>query len=319
MDAIAGGLFAKGLADSTQRTYRSGQNRFLSFCGLGGFEAVPASESVLIYFVSQLVKEGLRHRTIKVYLAAVRHLHIAEGRDDPFQAPMNRLHYTLMGVKREEAQRGKKSRERLPITPDILRQIKTVWEGRARDPDIVMLWAAVCLGFFGFLRAGEMTVPSDAGYDQSVHLNRSDIAVDDPRNPAVLRVTIKQSKTDPFRRGIDIHLGKTATDLCPVNSMLNYLLVRGGGGGPLFKYRDGRYLTRERLVEAVRKALEEAGYDQSRYCGHSFRIGAATTAAARGMEDAIIKTLGRWKSLAYLEYVKIPREQLANYSRILAA
>ena len=34
------------------------------------------------------------------------------------------------------------------------------------------------------------------------------------------------------------------------------------------------------------------------------------TAASRGVEDAIIKTLGRWKSLAYLEYVKIPRDQL---------
>ena len=42
-------------------------------------------------------------------------------------------------------------------------------------------------------------------------------------------------------------------------------------------------------------------------------------AASRGMEDAIIKTLGRWRSLAYLEYIKIPREQLANYSNVLAA
>ena len=72
-------------------------------------------------------------------------------------------------------------------------------------------------------------------------------------------------------------------------------------------------------MEAVRRALATAGLDQRQYCGHSFRIGAATTAATRGMEDSIIKTLGRWKSLAYLDYVKIPRGQLANYSRILAA
>jgi len=33
----------------------------------------------------------------------------------------------------------------------------------------------------------------------------------------------------------------------------------------------------------------------------------------------MIKTLGRWGSLAYLEYIKIPRDQLASYSGILAA
>lgn len=41
-----------------------------------------------------------------------------------------------------------------------------------------------------------------------------------------LRVTIKQSKTDPFRRGIDLFLGKTTTNRFPVKAMLNYLLVR---------------------------------------------------------------------------------------------
>ena len=58
----------------------------------------------------------------------------------------------------------------------------------------------------------------------------------------------------------------------------------------------------------MRDALEEAGVKYSWYCGHSFRIGAASMAAAREMEDSIIKTLGRWKSLAYLEYVNIPRQ-----------
>ena len=81
----------------------------------------------------------------------------------------------------------------------------------------------------------------------------------------------------------------------------------------------GRYLTRRRFVVAVGEALERAGLDQANYCGHSFRIGAATTAAAKGMEDSLIKTLGRWRSLAYLDYIRIPRDQLANYSRVLCA
>jgi hypothetical protein len=274
---------------------------------------------VLCYFVAQLSKEGLKHRTIKVYLSAVRYLHIAEGKEDPFQSPMNRLHYILRGMKREEALKSTESRVRLPITPSILRKIKQGWEERAGDPDIVMLWAAVCLGFFGFLRAGEMTVPSDSAYDPKVHLNFSDIAVDNPEEPTVLKVTLKQSKTDPFRKGINLFLGKTHSDLCPVVALLSYLVVRGTREGPLFRFKDGRFLTRQRLVDHVREVLQSVGMDQSKYCSHSFRIGAATAAAARGMEDSVIKTLGRWRSLAYLEYIRIPRDQLASYSKLLCA
>ena len=220
-----------------------------------GLVPVPASEDVLVLFVSQLAKDGLKHRTIKAYLSAVRFLHIAEGRGDPFLSPLNRLHYTIRGVKRVEASRGSNSRERLPISPGILRQIKAIWEAKGHDPDLVMLWAAACLGFFAFLQAGEMTVPSDTGFDPGVHLSYGDIAVDNPRTPTVMRVAIKQSKTDPFRRGIDLFLGKTSTDLCPVAAMLNYLVVRRPQEGPLFTFQDGRFL----------------GRDWSQRCGELFR------------------------------------------------
>ncbi len=63
------------------------------------------------------------------------------------------------------------------------------------DPDIVMLWAACCLAFFGFLRINEMT--GNYEYDPLVHLSMHDVDVDDPSNPDVIRVHIKQSKTIP--------------------------------------------------------------------------------------------------------------------------
>lgn len=52
------------------------------------------------------------------------------------------------------------------------------------------------------MRSGEMTVPSDREYDHAVHLNWEDIAVDNTQNPQAIRVTLKQSKTDPFRKGL---------------------------------------------------------------------------------------------------------------------
>ncbi len=53
--------------------------------------------------------------------------------------------------------------------------------------------------------------------------------------------------------------------------------------------------------------LSLAGVDAARYTGHSFRIGAATTAAANGVNDATIQILGRWKSDCYTRYIRTPR------------
>ena len=149
---------------------------------------------------------------------------------------------------------------------------------------------------------------------QPAHLSFTDIAVDDPVNPTFIRVTIKQSKTDPFRQGVQLFLGRTRTDLCPVAAMLSYLDVRGPGPGPLFRFGDSAGLTRSRFVAKIQEALRAAGVDENKYNGHSFRIGAATTAAARG---CVIKTLGQWESAAYLQYIRIPWRELTGYSRLL--
>ena len=75
-------------------------------------------------------------------------------------------------------------------------------------------------------------------------------------------------------------------------------MMRGSAPGLLLVFADGRLLTWQRFVDPVREALRKAGVDHSKCCGHSFWIGAATTAAEKGVEDCIIKTLGQWESLA---------------------
>ena len=321
LDDRAAFYFTQGLASSSTKTYQSGVNRYLRFCQSQCLTPLPVSENVLCSFVSQLADEGLKFRSIKTYLSGIRFYQIKSGTSDPFQGTtMPRLEYVMKGVKRHQAQMGGSSRTRLPITPSLLHELRKVWSRSKIDRDAKMLWAACCLCFFGFLRAGELTVPSDSAFDPSAHLCVTDVAVvDDKRNPSMLRVNIKQSKTDPFRKGVAIFVGRTGTQLCPVAALLDYLCARGPTPGPLFTFADGRMLTRARFVERVRDGLSAAGVDQAKYCGHSFRIGAATTAAKKGVEDCIIKILGRWESLAYLQYVQLPREQLGGYSKVLAS
>ena len=124
-----------------------------------------------------------------------------------------------------------------------------------------MLWGACGLGFFAFLRAGEFTVPSRTAYDPSVHLSVEDIAIDSRAAPSIIRLRLKQSKTDPFRQRVDIHLGKTDSDLCPVTAVLTYLAIRGSAPRPPFLFHDGTTLSRDRLVSEVRRALAASGHD----------------------------------------------------------
>ena len=167
----------------------------------------------------------------------------------------------------------------------------------------------------GFLRAGEVVIPSDSTFDPSAHLAYGDVRVDNVASPQYLEVRIKASKTDPFRLGVSVFLGVTGSTLCPVASILDYMVRRGPSPGPFFLYQDGKVLTRDRFVSAVRGALELAGLNPSLYAGHSFRIGVATTAAQRGLPDSLIKTRGRWQSAAYTVYIQTPRDSLCSVAR----
>ena len=142
--------------------------------------------------------------------------------------------------------------------------------------------------------------PSERSFDPQVHLTPADVRVDSREDPQRLEIRIKASKTDPFRKGVTIHLGRTQTDLCPVAAILSYLGIRGPGSGPLFIFQDCRYLMRANFVAGVHQALEAGGIQASMCAGHSFRIGATTTAAFLGVSDSLIKTLGRWESSAYI-------------------
>ena len=280
-------------------------------------EPFPVSEASLCAFVASLARQGLAPGSIRTYLAAVRHAQVVRGLPEPRQhSSLPRLQLLQSGVRRDRAERGQATpRPRLPITPPILRRLKSSW---GRGPDDVMLWAVSVTCFFGFFRAGELTVPSQSAFDPRVHLTWGDITREGGHPPAWARVFLKRSKTDQFGRGVAIYLGATGDDLCPVTALLEYVAVRGVSQGPFFRFVDGTPLTKARFVSRVRAALERAGVPCRLYSGHSFRIGAATTAAEKGVQDSTIQALGRWSSTAFLSYIRTPPAHLAQLSRTLA-
>ena len=110
------------------------------------------------------------------------------------------------------ALRAPPASSRLPITDDLM---LVIWKSlNLQLPDHCMFWAASTLGYFGFLRSAEFTVPSLASFSPSIHLGVQDIAVDSSTAPSCIRVTIKASTTDPFRKGCSIHIGLGKYPLC---------------------------------------------------------------------------------------------------------
>ncbi|VDI66539.1 Hypothetical predicted protein [Mytilus galloprovincialis] len=71
----------------------------------------------------------------------------------------------------------------------------------------------------------------------------------------------------------------------------------------LFVSDDGNPLSRQFFIKHVKIILDNLGLESKNYNGHSFRIGAATTAQEVRLEDHLIKTLGRWSSDCYTRYI----------------
>ena len=249
--------------------------------------------------------------TLKVYLAAIRALHIRLGFQDPL-INCSRIPLVIRGLRRLKS--ATRQPQKRPITALVLHTLKLQLNFSKFDD--VMLWAAFCTAFFGFLRAAEFTCSNDT-FSPEINLAVSSVSIDKHPIPDAVFLRIKRSKTDQFARGCSVVLARSDSPICPVAALMAYLTRRGGHEGPLFQFEDKSPLTREKLNAQLQLLIRVAGW-QGRYTLHSFRIGAATTAASLGFPDYLIKALGRWSSEAYQLYIKLPHQRLELASRCLA-
>ena len=127
----------------------------------------------------------------------------------------------------------------------------------AIDQEKELVWAVATLAFFRFFLLGELPPENDASYTQMTHLIWGDIAVDNREDPSILQVHLKRSKCDQFGRGMDVFVGRTKNELCPVAAVLLYLTARGSSQGPLFIDSHQRPLTKSKFVTRIRSLLDE--------------------------------------------------------------
>ncbi len=302
MEQVAGFLFSQGIAKATARRYEAVWKKYVGLCTSVNEPPLPVTEDKAIAYVATLACEGMQAATVKYHLAGLRQAQIKAGLLAPDWGAMARLSQIRTGLARHRAVHGSAQLQRDPVTLRHMCALQAVWSGAGSKG--VMLWAAACLCFFGCLRAGEALAPDSGEFDPKAHLTFDDIAIDSFEEPKLIRVRIKEYKTDRLRRGADMTVGRTRERVCPVKALLAFIVQRKAGPGPFFVDESGVALTRRSFVSEVKKALVAAGLPEQTISGHSFRIGAATAAALNGASDAEVKALGRWRSREYEGYIR---------------
>ena len=306
------------MADSTMKAYKAGWTRYQKFATQFNIPLQPITVENVTLFIAHLGAQRLSTTTIEVYLAGLRFFRLLA--DPSCAVPSFHTPYTnllIRGIKRVNTGKGT-PRVRLPITTAMLLRIK---DALASDPHCFenrLLWAACCTGFFGFLRCSEFMTPDAGPVDPQVHLCLSDITYVHDTEHNHIEIVIKASKTDQFRQGTKVVLGFTGAQLCPVSALLDYLTVRGNKPGALFIKQDGLPLRRKQFVHGAQQALQKSGAIGQHFNGHSFRIGAATSASQAGVPETIIKILGRWSSMTYQRYIRPSTTELAAITRVIA-
>ncbi|XP_071082515.1 uncharacterized protein [Haliotis cracherodii] len=319
-------LWSAVVSKGTQTAYSTGMTCYIKFlltCGL--FQTMfyhrlpPVNEVYLQYFIAHCYGVlQLKHVTVKTYLAGLRFFYLQRGITTIFDhrgsGALNRLQSIMRGYKKLQAPTPRK---RLPITYTVLARIMCTLRAGVLGllNDLVM--ECMCLtAFFGFLRCGEITC--GARFDPSANICLSDIKFDFAKRKCT--ILLKASKTDPFRVGVPIILFSNSR-LCPFSSLRKLFYTRtlqqASSEDALFVDAQHQPITRALFLSWLSRVLTRAGFNSNEYSGHSFRIGAATTAASARVEDHLIKTMGRWNSDCFQRCIRTSEETLLHAQRLL--
>ena len=171
-----------------------------------------------------MLARSLSYATIKTYLAGIEFYSIRSGfcRVIPF---MQRLFYVLRGIRRYKAAQSNRPPKK-PITVVLLVSLFRFTSLSYSPHDAAMLHVAMSFAFFGMLRVSEYTVARSFQFSPNSTLLCRDVSLVGD----CIHIYIKSSKTDPFRSGVTIRVGRSRGRCCPVRAFVQYRSLSVGIG-----------------------------------------------------------------------------------------
>ena len=196
-----------------------------------------------------------------------------------------------------------------------MRDLRGLVRGRGFSHDL----AAFILAFYGFLYRSEFTYPKVHSFCPQFDLGTDCVSFYPSLVcPQHIVVMLKSSKTDFSRRGQLVVIAKAPGTVCAVSAIQQFFLTMRPSRGPLFSFRSGQLLTHSAVICPLQDTARCAGLPYHSLKGHSFCIRAASTTAAAGLPDWLMKVLGRWSSDCYQLYIRTPQPALLSASACMA-
>ena len=203
-----------GMPDGTYQAYFRGWRHWVQYCTLRCLEPWVTvgwpgwGEAILDFIMFEHAVLGLKPSTTTGQICAIRYFHVIRGRAD-FSAP---------GVRYKPPR--KSLTKRLPISQKLPYNVDLMtWEHgnfflKGRNPrKIKEIWAGFDLGVFYLLRASEIT-----------QMRQKEVEIGVEKRKKKSGIPIYRSQTDPGRLGRFRTLVKTGPSICPVRSVILYLI-----------------------------------------------------------------------------------------------
>ena len=330
-------LIVQCVQESTRDTYAVGWRRWISFCNWFSIDpylrSVPVEwvpeihtlqfkDFAVVSFMQQLChEEKLCPGTAGVYMSSVRfHLKVA-NQDIAFLSSPSvsaaRTAITLI-YRRDNPVAGRRA---LPFTCDMLvfAKAKAFNTGSPLHECIVCCMEA---GTVVMARVSEL-IPGKPQVDHWLRAEDVSFRLHDGRvvpswaiqgiawsEVCSVIIRIRSGKNDTAGEGhvfeyFTAALGEIrAFDI--VQDLYSWAIrARLQKGKPFFSYREESTLSYDVLSAAIKKVASCMGLDPTKFRPHSLRIGGASMLAAAGLPDYVIQKQGRWKSLAFLTYIRL--------------
>ena len=248
----------------------------------------PASVSLICIFVAQLFETGLAPATVYSSLSAISFFHKL------FQFPDPTADFLVKRIMLGALKSRPSSDNRLPISVPVLHLLADSCRHVTDSAySAALLRAMYLIMFHAFLRVGEVTRSHNNILFSQLSLL-----------PQFATITFHRAK-HLIGPPISVSVPTAGGSYCPVASINRYIALRGQAPGPLFCLGGGHPVTPNMFNSWLASSLSHSSLSSLPIKSHSFRIGAATHAAAVGYTDAQIQKMGRWKSNAFRKYIRI--------------
>lgn len=258
---------------------------------------MPLDVSILASFYAHLYTSGKKFSTILTYVSALAFYHKIRNQSDP--SANFYIKKILHGIKNDSP----KPDLLAPITKQLLHRILDVLHLYSKSHYETLAVKAVLLcGYYACLRIGEIVICSDSD-EHTLKMSNVKAQLVSGR---LLKFMIKLDSFKHSRIASPwlVMSREKDEENCPVQALVDYLLIRPHVPGLFFVTEHGLPFKRIHIANVLKASLEHIGLDSASYNCHSLRIGRATDLSMMGKSDEYIRAVGRWSSDAYLKYIR---------------